>query len=146
MIKSTIRLVGVIGVVSSLVGCFGNEEVDLSKEQSAEVMQLQVKNIVCYYYSEYSSDLEAPIMGFEHRDYADSFTSILTQWANQHGKDTSYITSIDFALKSVVLQDIETAKREGIPFAQSKEFKEGFGDCREVRFASKRLIARLGME
>ena len=146
MRKSTIRFVGIIGVVSSLVGCFGNEVVDLSKEQLVEVMQLQGKNIGCYYYGEYSSDLGAPIMGLEHRDYADRFTSILTQWANQHGKDTSKITSIDAALKSAILQDIETAKKKGISFTQSKGFKEGIGDCREVRFASKRLFARLGME
>jgi hypothetical protein len=135
-----------MGVVSSLAGCFGSEQVALSKEQVFEVMQLQVKNIGCYYYGEYSSDLEAPIMGSEHREYADKFTTLLINWYEQHDKDTSKITSIDAELKSAFLRDIETAKRKGLPLAQSKEFKKSIGDCREVRFASKRLFARLGME
>ena len=146
MIKSTIRFVGVIGVVSSLIGCFGNEEVILSKEQVYEVSQLQAQNIACYYYGEYSSDLEAPIMGYEHREYADRFANILIQFANQHGRSTSEITGIEDKMKSAIIQDIETARRKGIPLSQNKEVKAYLGDCREVRFASKRLLARLGME
>lgn len=146
MIKSTIKFVGVLGLVSSLVGCFANGEVVLSKEQVGEVMQLQVKNIACFYYGEYSSDLEAPIMGFEHRDYVDKFTPLLTTWYEQNGKSTAEISSMESVLKSALLQDIETARRKGVTLSQSKELNELLGDCREVRFASKRLVARLGLE